>query len=67
MYEYNLPAMGGFGIVLTDRTSSQLKNAGGMRLINKKKVVEGIITYWGGIEMLQGIEQAIQTMKAQAR
>ena len=30
----------------TDRTSSQLKNAGGMRLIRKKKISDAILYYW---------------------
>lgn len=32
--------------VNTDRTSSQLKNAGGMRLIRKKKISDAILYYW---------------------
>jgi hypothetical protein len=67
LYEYNLPAMGGFSVILTDRTSTQLKNAGGMRLINKKKVVEGIISYWEGLEVMLSMEDQIQKMKLQAR
>lgn len=67
MYEYNIPAMAGFSVILTDRTTTQLKNAGGMRLITKKKVVEGIVSYWSGLEALIKIEDGLQTMKMQAR
>lgn len=37
-------------LINTDRTSSQLKNSGAMRLIRNKKVVDGIIRYWNQIE-----------------
>jgi hypothetical protein len=33
-------------LINTDRTSSQLKNSGAMRLIRNKKVVDGILRYW---------------------
>ena len=33
-------------LINTDRTSSQLKNAGGMRLIRKKKISDAILYYW---------------------
>ena len=37
-------------LINTDRTSSQLKNSGAMRLIRNKKVVDGILRYWNQIE-----------------
>ena len=37
-------------LINTDRTSSQLKNSGAMRLIRNKKVVDGILHYWNQIE-----------------
>ena len=37
-------------IIHTDRTSSQLKNSGAMRLIRNKKVNEMIMAYWKQIE-----------------
>jgi hypothetical protein len=33
-------------LINTDRTSSQLKNAAGMRLIRKKKISDAILYYW---------------------
>ena len=39
---------------ITDRTSTQLKNAGGMRLIRNKKVADTIVQYWKQIENSQG-------------
>ncbi len=67
MYKYNIPAMYGFGLILTDRTSTQLKNAGGMRLITKKKVVEGIVNYWSRLETIKDMEDGLKTMRMQAR
>jgi len=37
-------------LTVTDRTSTQLKNAGGMRLIQNKKVADTIVRYWKQIE-----------------
>ena len=37
-------------LIYTDRTATQLKNAGGMRLIRNKKVSNLIVRYWKEIE-----------------
>lgn len=37
-------------LINSDRTSSQLKNSGGMRLIEKKIVADAILKYWEQIE-----------------
>ena|SRR5258706_765785 len=42
------------------RTSSQLKNAGGMRLIRKQKVVDAILNYWKYGETLEEISLRIE-------
>jgi len=44
-----------------DRTSSQLKNAGGMRLIRNKEVSDSIRQYWAGIESLQRVRDRLET------
>ena len=67
IYQYNLVALGGFSFNLTDRTASQLKNSGGMLLLNKKKVVNGILDYWQNGAVLEGIQSATATMRQQAR
>ena len=67
LYDYNLASLSGFSVILTDRTSIQLKNAGGMRLITNKKVAEGVVKYWIGMEALTRIEASIQDMKWAAR
>ena len=38
-------------LINTDRTSSQLKNSGGMRLIRNKKVSDFILSYWKKIDV----------------
>jgi len=40
-------------LINTDRTSSQLKNSGAMRLIRNKKVTDSIIRYWNQVENTQ--------------
>jgi hypothetical protein len=42
-------------LVFTDRTSSQLKNSGGMRLIRNKSVADSITEYWNGIDKIREI------------
>ncbi len=67
IYQFNLSALGGFSFSLTDRTSSQLKNSGGMRLLTNKKVINGILEYWESGALLEGIQIATSTMRQQAR
>ena len=43
-----------------DGTSSQLKNAGGMRLIRKEEVVKAIREYWDHIESLYRIRDRLE-------
>ena len=38
-------------IIFTDRTASQLKNSGGMRIIRNQKVVDLILRYWNQQEI----------------
>jgi hypothetical protein len=40
-------------LINTDRTSSQLKNSGAMRLVRKKNVSDAILQYWKQIEITQ--------------
>ena len=44
-----------------DGTSSQLKNAGGMRLVRNKRISESIRQYWAKIEMLYRIRDRLET------
>jgi hypothetical protein len=67
LYDYNLASLAGFSIILTDRTSVQLKNSGGMRLITRKKIIDAIIDYWAGIDQLAKFESAAQELRLHAR
>ncbi len=52
-------------IVITDfenRTALQLKNAGGMRLIRKKNVVDSILGYWRFIETCQTVSARLERL-----
>ena len=42
-----------------NRTSSQLKNSGGMRLIRKKKVSDSLLGYWQNAELCKGIAERL--------
>jgi len=42
------------------RTSSQLKNAGGMRLIRKKTVADSILNYWTIISVCDNISERLE-------
>ena len=43
-----------------DRTSSQLKNAGGMRLIRNQQVSNAIREYWNQIEILERVRDRLE-------
>lgn len=53
LYEMQGVTNRNFIIRFEDRTSSQLKNAGGMRLIRNKKVSDSIRKYWSRIETIE--------------
>jgi hypothetical protein len=50
MYDINMRYLGTMQIYFTDKTASQLKNAGGMRLIHNAAVADSIALYWQGID-----------------
>ena len=47
------------GADFEDRTKTQLKNSGGMRLIRKKNVNDSILLYWKRTESIEGIGDRI--------
>ena len=51
-YQFTFPALNNVVIVFNDRTITQLKNAGNMRLIRNQKVNDDIIKYWNHIEQI---------------
>jgi hypothetical protein len=51
-YQFTFPALNNIVVVFNDRTITQLKNAGNMRLIRNQKVNDDIIKYWNHIEQI---------------
>jgi hypothetical protein len=49
-----------------DRTSSQLKNAGNMRLIRKSTVADSIRGYWSKIKELDDVDARLEEMRIKA-
>ena len=46
-------------VAFENRTSSQLKNSGAMRLIRKKKVSDSLLKYWQYVETCNGISERL--------
>jgi len=51
-YQYTYPALNNLTFKFNDRTITQLKNSGNMRIIRNQKVNDGIIRYWNEIEKI---------------
>lgn len=49
-YRYTFPALNNITFSFNDRTITQLKNSGNMRIIRNQKVNDGIIKYWNEID-----------------
>ena len=49
-----------------DRTSSQLKNGGNMRLIRNKTVADSIRNYWGDIKIMENISLRLEELRTKA-
>ena len=49
------------GPYFEDRTSAQLKNAGGMRLIHKQQVADSLSRYWRSIKLCETMTQLYET------
>jgi len=49
-YRYTFPALNNITFSFNDRTITQLKNSGNMRIIRNQKVNDGIIQYWNQID-----------------
>ena len=55
-YRYTYPALNNITFSFNDRTITQLKNSGNMRIIRNQKVNDSIIYYWNQIE---NVKQAL--------
>ncbi|HET9744289.1 MAG TPA: hypothetical protein VFP97_01170, partial [Chitinophagaceae bacterium] len=49
-YRYTYPALNNITFAFNDRTITQLKNSGNMRIIRNQRVNDGIILYWNRID-----------------
>ena len=67
LYRANLGALSFFGPSFTDRTSSQLKNSGAMRLIRNRKVTDSILNYWSQANIAIEQYERIEVYKEKAR
>ena len=43
-----------------NRTSSQLKNSGGMRLVRKKRIADSILRYWKNLERCEQVNERLE-------
>ena len=63
LYKLYLIGLPSIGLTLTDRTSVQLKNAGGMRLISKENVADSIVEYWADYDWLKRLENLFEEIR----
>lgn len=61
------PSLGMNAIIFTDRTSSQLKNSGGMRLVRNHNVAESILEYWNNITIINQAGEKLESYRMHGR
>ena len=67
IYRANLKTLGNFRLSLNERTSSQLKNSGSMRLIEDQNISNAISEYWELIEIAKNLSTSTEELKLKAR
>ena len=67
IYELNLGTLGNRGVKLIERTSAQLKNAGGLRLVEDQKISDQIAVYWYWASYMQAYGESTEELKIRAR
>jgi hypothetical protein len=67
LYLLNLTVLGNRGLNLMERTSVQLQNAGGMRLIQNAKISDEIANYWHWQEYAKAYFATTEELKLKAR
>ena len=65
-YQLNISVGKVISIDFEDRTSSQLKNGGNMRLIRNKTVADSIRGYWGSIKVTETINTRLEELRLKA-
>jgi len=66
-YYYTYPALNNLTFKFNDRTITQLKNSGNMRIIRNQKVNDGIIHYWNQIEKINQAHDRHASYRAKGR
>jgi hypothetical protein len=66
-YHYTYPALNNLTFKFNDRTVTQLKNSGNMRIIRNQKVNDGIISYWNEIEKINQAHDRHTAYRTKAR
>jgi hypothetical protein len=67
LYRVNLKTLGNIRLTLNERTSSQLKNSGGMRLIENQEISNQISEYWELADVIKNIALVTEELKLRAR
>ena len=67
LYELQRKYLYPINLRLINRTESQLKNSGGMRLIRNKLITDSIIYYWSITELLYETKDAINVHRGKAK
>jgi len=67
LYLVNLSYLGTLNVYLSERTESQLKNAGGLRLIRNQKITDEIAEYWHLSEYGKIFSKTYDELKVLAR
>ena len=67
LYRLNLGTLGSRGVRLIERTTAQLKNAGGLRLVENTKISDQIAVYWHWASYIQAYGESTEELKIRAR
>lgn len=67
IYDLNLGTLGNRGVKLIERTTAQLKNAGGLRLVEDQKISDQIAVYWYWASYMQSYGESTEDLKIRAR
>jgi hypothetical protein len=67
MYFLNNPCLRLIPITFSDRTSSQLKNSGNLRLVRNREVADSILGYWQQIAYFNYVSPLNENFRLKAR
>jgi hypothetical protein len=67
MYDLNLRHLKLIPLTFSDRTSSQLKNSGSLRLVKNKQVTDALFNYWQQIDYFNYVSPLNENFRRNAR